>query len=87
MSYRVVIPKPVKKQLDQLPQTVFQRMLPRLWGLQEEPRPQGCVKLQGGEDEYRIRIGDYRIRYAIDDAEQTIILLHVLHRKDVYRRL
>jgi mRNA interferase RelE/StbE len=51
----------------------------------EEPRPQGCVKLRGYENEYRVRIGNYRLRYEIRERESVILLLHCKHRKDVYR--
>ncbi len=53
--------------------------------LAENPRPEGVVKLKGYDDEYRIRIGDYRVRYEIDDEESIVVLLHCKHRKDVYR--
>jgi len=85
MSYQVVVPKPVQKQLDRLPDRVHEQVLQRLMALKENPRPRGCVKLKGHENEYRIRIGDYRIRYEIDDEESIVLLLHCSHRKDAYR--
>ena len=85
MSYQVVIPKPVQKQLDELPASVHGRVVKRIWGLKEEPRPRGCVKLRGYENEYRVRIGNYRLRYEIREQESIILLLHCKHRKDVYR--
>lgn len=53
--------------------------------LAENPRPEGAIKLKGYENEYRIRIGDYRVRYEIYDQEFVVLLLHCKHRKDVYR--
>ncbi len=85
MSYRVVVPKSVQKQLDELPDTVRDRVAKRIVKLKEEPRPRGYVKLRGYENEYRIRIGDYRLRYEIREQESVILLLHCKHRKDVYR--
>ncbi len=85
MSYRVVIPRPVQKQLDGLPDRVRRRILVRILQLKENPRPPGCVKLKGYEQEYRIRVGDYRVRYEVLDAETTVLLLHCKDRKDVYR--
>ncbi len=85
MSYRVIAPKPVQKQLDGLPESVRDRIFKRLVLLKEDPRPRGCVKLRGYENEYRIRIGDYRVRYAVHDQELVVLLLHCKHRKDVYR--
>lgn len=85
MSYRVVIPKAVQKQLDSLPRKTRDRILERMVALKENPRPHGYVKLKGYENEYRIRIGNYRVRYEIRDDEAVIILLHCKHRKDVSR--
>ncbi len=85
MSYQVVVPKPVQKQLDELPDIVHDRVAKRIIELKEEPRPRGCVKLRGYENEYRIRIGNYRLRYEIREQESVILLLHCKHRKDVYR--
>lgn len=86
MKYRVVIPRPVQKQLDSLPVGVRERVIQRIVALQETPRPPGCVKLRGYANEYRIRIGDYRVRYEVLDQEATVVILHCAHRKDVYRR-
>ena len=85
MHYQVVIPKPVQKQLDDLPDDVCDRIIKRIVVLKEHPRPRGCIKLKGYENEYRIRIGNYRIRYEVRDQESIVILLHCKHRKNVYR--
>jgi len=85
MSYQVIVPKPVQKQLDSLPDIVRKRVLKRIVALKETPRPLGCVKLKGYENEYRIRIGNYRVRYEVRDEESIVLLLHCKHRKDVYR--
>jgi mRNA interferase RelE/StbE len=85
MSYQVIVPKPVQKQLDSLPDIVRKRVLKRIVALKETPRPLGCVKLKGYENEYRIRIGNYRVRYEVRDEESIVLLLHCNHRKDVYR--
>lgn len=50
-----------------------------------EPRPSGVVKL-AGRDDFRIRVGDYRIVYAVDDAERIVLVARIAHRRDVYRR-
>lgn len=85
MPYQVIVPKPVQKQLDSLPHDVRDRIVKRLLILKENPRPPGCIKLKGHENEYRIRIGDYRVRYEIRDRESVVLLLHCKHRKDVYK--
>jgi mRNA interferase RelE/StbE len=85
MSYQVIVPRPVQKQLDSLPDIVRERVLRRIVALKENPRPPRCVKLKGYENEYRIRIGNYRVRYEVRDEESIVLLLHCKHRKDVYR--
>ena len=85
MSYRVIIPKPVQKQLQSLPESVHRRVLARLVVLADDPRPPGCVKLKGYNHEFRIRVGDYRVRYEVRDSESAVILLHCGNRKDIYR--
>lgn len=50
-----------------------------------EPRPSGVIKL-AGRDDFRIRVGDYRIVYAVDDAERIVLVARIAHRRDVYRR-
>lgn len=85
MSYVVSIPKPVEKQLDRLPDEVRERLVERILLLAEEPRPFGVKKLKGSDAEYRIRVGEYRVRYTIDDSAQSIVILSCRHRKDSYR--
>lgn len=54
--------------------------------LTADPRPDGVKKLQGGNGEYRIRVGAYRVVYDINDGELIILVLHLGHRKEVYRK-
>jgi len=54
-------------------------------GLALEPRPAGVVRLAGSDD-YRIRVGDYRIVYAVDDGDRVVIIARIAHRREVYRR-
>jgi len=84
--YQVIIPKPVQKQLDKLPKKEFKRVIKCLINLRDNPRPDGCLKLRGYENEYRLRIGNYRVRYEIRSDNRVIVILHCLHRKDIYRR-
>jgi len=53
--------------------------------LAADPRPHGVVKL-AGRDDFRMRVGDYRIVYAVDDAERVVLVARIAHRRDVYRR-
>lgn len=86
MSYAIIISKSVQKQIDNLPNDVILRVIEKIQNLASEPRPDGIVKLKGSDNEYRIRIGDYRVRYEIDDQSQLVQILQCKHRKDVYRK-
>ena len=86
MTYTVIIPKVVQKQLDALPEDIYERVIEKLQQLAEDPCPSGVVKLKGTDNEYRIRIGDYRVLYEINDEELIILLLQCKHRRDAYRK-
>ena len=84
MTYRIIIPKLVQKQLDDLPQKQRKRLISAIRLLADEPRPSGVKKLKGYEKTYRIRVGDYRVIYNIEDQEKLILILSSIHRKDAY---
>lgn len=84
MSYKVFILRRAQRELAELPTEAFQRAKEAILNLSEEQRPSGCRKLTGREG-WRIRVGEYRVLYEIDDAERTVTILHVGHRRDVYR--
>jgi mRNA interferase RelE/StbE len=84
MSYRVSILRRAQKELATLPGNTFERVRDALRALAEEPRPAGCKKLKG-RDGWRIRVGDYRVIYEIDENERTILIVHIGHRRDIYR--
>ena len=83
-SYRVALTSSAEKELHRLPKKAIARMMSRLEQLVSAPRPPGCKKLKGGDNEWRIRVGDYRIVYVIDDAARTIDVTRIAHRRDVY---
>jgi len=85
MTYTVIVSKTVQKQIRSLPDDVKNHVLEKIKILAEEPRPANTVKLKGFEQEYRIRIGDYRLRYEIDDSNRIIKLLQCKHRREIYR--
>jgi mRNA interferase RelE/StbE len=58
--------------------------MPRLDTLASNPRPHGCKKLKGGNQEWRIRVGDYRAVYEIDDTAKTVDVTRIAHRREVY---
>jgi mRNA interferase RelE/StbE len=84
MSYRIVIPKPAQKQLDNISKIERDRLILTLRSLANDPRPNGVKKIKGYDNTYRVRVGDYRIIYEIKDRELIVLLLSVSHRKDAY---
>jgi len=83
-SYKVLIKPSAVKDLEPLPKKDRQRIVKRIQSLGVEPRPQGCEKLSGA-DKYRVRQGDYPVVYSIDDQAQTLLVVKVGHRREVYR--
>ncbi|MBZ0256654.1 type II toxin-antitoxin system RelE/ParE family toxin, partial [bacterium] len=84
MAYQISIKPSAEKELDQLPPEIFNRAVAAILQLENVPRPSGCVKLRGMEL-YRIRFGQYRILYSIDDENKIVEIVSVGHRRDVYR--
>lgn len=84
MSYQVIIPKAVQKQLNNLPQKIRSRLLADIRLLKDDPRPNRVKKLKGYESAYRIRVGSYRVIYEIKDREMIVLVLSSIHRKDAY---
>ena len=85
-SYRVVLTSTAEKELKGLSAQLNARIVPRLENLADNPRPRGCKKLQGGDKEWRIRVGDYRVVYTVDDAEMLVEVTRICHRSAVYER-
>ena len=85
MAYEIRVSRPVEREVRALPQQVRDRLRSAVRELAENPRPAGCEKLAGTNDRYRIRVGDYRVVYEINDDEQQILVETVRHRRDVYR--
>jgi mRNA interferase RelE/StbE len=83
-EYLIVFARSARKELEALPNAIALRVLARIELLATEPRPRGCRKLSGSDDYWRIRVGDYRILYSIDDSELLIDVAAVRHRKDAY---
>jgi mRNA interferase RelE/StbE len=81
--YELLLLPPAQKDLDRLEAPVLARILKKICALSEDARPPGCLKLTD-EDGYRIRIGEYRILYRIDDALKRVYLYRIKHRKDAY---
>jgi mRNA interferase RelE/StbE len=83
-TYTVVVTDKVRKILLRLPELIAEKIEKNLLRLEENPRPTGCKKLKGRSG-YRIRVGDYRIIYEIEDNILRVIVIDLGHRKDIYR--
>jgi mRNA interferase RelE/StbE len=83
-SYSLLIKPSAVKELEALPTKDRRKIIARIEGLASEPRPQGCEKLSGVE-QYRVRQGDYRVVYSVDDDVEVVLVVKVGHRRDVYR--
>jgi mRNA interferase RelE/StbE len=85
MDRRVDLSAVAQRSLRRLPAAEVERLYARLTALGREPFPRGAVKLKGKDAEFRIRVGDYRILYRIDDSQRRVLIVHIGHRRDVYR--
>jgi mRNA interferase RelE/StbE len=83
-SYSLLIKPSAVKELEALPTKDRRKIIARIEGLASEPRPQGCEKLSGVE-QYRVRQGDYRVVYSVDDDVEVVLVAKVGHRRDAYR--
>jgi mRNA interferase RelE/StbE len=81
--YKLVIDRYAQKQLSKIPPPHFNRIVKEINALSNDPRPAGCKKLKGRTG-YRIRIGDYRVIYNIEDKILTIFVIDIGHRKNIY---
>jgi mRNA interferase RelE/StbE len=86
MPYKVFLTKSSQREIERLPANTHNSIIKHLKLIKENPCPFGTVKLQG-RDEYKFRIGSYRIIYGIDDGKKEVVIYMVDHRKQVYRRL
>ena len=85
MVYQVNFTAGAARQLRKLPESIRHRLAPHLSALAENPRPAGSKKLKG-EEGFRIRVGDYRILYELDDEASRVLVVRVGHRREVYRQ-
>jgi mRNA interferase RelE/StbE len=86
-GYSVILTKVAAKEIDAIANRIDrQRIERRIRQLADNPRPPGSKKLKDMLEHYRIRQGDYRIVYTVEDEIRIVAIIHVGHRKDVYRR-
>lgn len=85
MAYKIAYKTSAEKSFSKLPRDVQKRIFSAIEGLAENPRQPGVKKLQSVLDLYRIRVGDYRVVYTIEDGELKILVVTISHRRDVYQ--
>lgn len=83
-DYFLEIKQSAQRELDALDDTVFDRIDRRILALADSPRPPGCRKLRGCKDHWRIRVGDWRVVYIVNDAAKLVSITRVAHRREVY---
>jgi mRNA interferase RelE/StbE len=87
MAYSIEFRPTARKMIAKLPRSVAKRIEPAIQALADNPRPAGSVKLHGYDHMWRIRVGNYRVVYEIQDDNQIIVILVVAHRRESYRGL
>lgn len=84
-TYEITFARSARKELQALPLNVTERILTKIESLASNPRPPGCKKLSGPTRLWRLRVGDYRIVYGIDDEERLVDISVIRHRSVAYR--
>ena len=84
LKYSLEIRQSAQKELDALDDSLFARIDRKILELADNPRPAGCKKLKGYKDQWRVRVGDWRVVYIIDDAAKLISITRIAHRREVY---
>jgi mRNA interferase RelE/StbE len=87
VAYRLEDTAAARRDLQALPRDILIRIEARIQAFTENPRPRGAERVQGTQGGLRVRVGDYRILYAVDDAQQVVTIGRVRHRRDAYRSL
>jgi mRNA interferase RelE/StbE len=85
LVHEVHLEKRAQRDLRHLPTAVSNRAIESIKALAQNPRPPGCRKIVGSKSDWRVRVGDYRIVYEIDDVTKAVRIMYVRHRRDAYR--
>jgi len=83
-KYSLEIKSSAQRELNRLDNELFARIDRKILALADNPRPAGCKKLRGRKDQWRIRVGDWRVVYIIDDTRTLVSITRVAHRREVY---
>lgn len=84
-DFSITFARSARQELEKLDSPTVARIFPKIESLAVTPRPQGCIKLKGKKNLWRIRVGDFRILYTIQEEEKVIDIIGVLHRRESYR--
>jgi mRNA interferase RelE/StbE len=85
MKYSITFKPSASNDIESLPVEISLRILSDIEKLKYNPRPFGCKKIVGSRNDWRIRIGNYRVLYEVDDVEKRIRVFRIKHRKEAYR--
>jgi mRNA interferase RelE/StbE len=85
LDYRILISASAAREFDNLPLAVQTRVRKTIDALAANPRPPGTMKIRGGVDLFRIRIGDYRVIFHVYDREKVVDIVHMRHRREAYQ--
>jgi mRNA interferase RelE/StbE len=86
VSYSLLLERAAEKELRSLPAQILKRIDKRLLALSDQPKPRGSIKLKGKEGEgWRVRTGDYRILYTIEESQKILRIYRISHRGEAYR--
>jgi mRNA interferase RelE/StbE len=83
--YEILLERRAEKDLKKLYSELFERIIVKIQSLSENPKPQGSRKITGSKSDWRIRIGDYRAIYEIDEKEKRVKIMRIRHRREAYR--
>ena len=83
-NYAVEVKPSARKELKALPDNVLSRVVTKLEALGHTPRPAGCKKLKGYKNQWRVRVGDWRLVYIVDDGAKVVSVTRIAHRREVY---
>jgi mRNA interferase RelE/StbE len=85
MSYAVLLSSHAQRDLDRLVGTTLLRLEKAILKLESDPRPHEAKKLKGATRYWRVRVGDYRVLYEIEDEARRVVVHRIAHRREIYR--
>ena len=85
IDYEITFAHSARKELEALDSEMINRIFPKIESLSGNPRPHNCIKLQGSRNLWRMRVGNYRIIYSINDSAKLVDIIAIRHRRDAYK--